>query len=44
MRERSAGVWELIVPAGLDPVTGRRRGIAASVEQLYADWIVGASP
>jgi integrase len=70
MRERSAGVWELIVPAGLDPVTGRRRqvsrifrgnlrearqaraelltevskgrhaGTAATVEQLYGDWIV----
>ena len=28
MRERSAGVWELIVPAGLDPVTGRRRQVS----------------
>lgn len=25
MRERSPGVWELIVEAGRDPVTGKRR-------------------
>jgi integrase len=25
MRERSPGVWELIVQSGIDPVTGRRR-------------------
>jgi len=25
MRERSPGVWELIVEAGHDPVTGKRR-------------------
>ena len=25
MRERSPGVWELILEAGRDPVTGRRR-------------------
>ena len=70
MRERSPGVWELIVEAGRDPVTGRRRqvsrtfrgtlrdakkaraellvevgkgrhtGTAATVDQLYRDWIV----
>jgi hypothetical protein len=25
MRERAPGVWELIVEAGRDPVTGQRR-------------------
>lgn len=70
MRERAPGVWELIVEAGRDPVTGRRRqvsrlfrgslrgaktaraemlvevrkgrhtGTAATVEELFADWIV----
>jgi hypothetical protein len=25
MRERSRGVWELIVQSGIDPVTGKRR-------------------
>ncbi|MFT3854989.1 MAG: site-specific integrase [Ilumatobacteraceae bacterium] len=70
MRERSPGVWELIVAAGVDPVTGRRRqvsrtfrgnlreakqaraellvevskgrhaGSAATVEQLFGEWIV----
>jgi integrase len=70
MRERSPGVWELIVAAGVDPVTGRRRqvsrtfrgtlrdakqaraallvevskgrhmGSAATVEQLFAEWVV----
>ena len=28
MRERSPGVWELIVEAGQDPVTGRRRQVS----------------
>ena len=28
MRERSPGVWELIVEAGRDPVTGRRRQVS----------------
>jgi integrase len=28
MRERSPGVWELIVDAGRDPVTGRRRQVS----------------
>ena len=28
MRERAPGVWELIVPAGVDPVTGRRRQVS----------------
>ena len=28
MRERSPGVWELIVEAGRDPVTGKRRQIS----------------
>jgi site-specific recombinase XerD len=70
MRERSAGVWELIVESGRDPVTGKRRqtsrtfrgnlrdakkaraallaevgkgrhdGTNASVDDLFADWIV----
>ena len=69
MRERSPGVWELIVEAGRDPVTGRSRqvsrtvhgtlrdakkaraellvevgkgrhtGTAATVEELYREWI-----
>ncbi len=25
MRERSPGVWELVVQSGIDPVTGKRR-------------------
>ena len=28
MRERAPGVWELIVEAGRDPVTGRRRQVS----------------
>lgn len=28
MRERSPGVWELIVEAGRDPVTGKRRQVS----------------
>src|SRR4051812_23124194 len=70
MRERSPGVWELIVEGGRDPVTGKRQqvsrvfrgnlrdakkaraellgevgkgrhtGSAATVEELFADWIV----
>ena len=28
MRERSPGAWELIVEAGRDPVTGRRRQVS----------------
>jgi integrase len=28
MRERSPGVWELIVQAGIDPVSGRRRQVS----------------
>ena len=28
MRERAPGVWELIVEAGRDPVTGRKRQIS----------------
>lgn len=28
MRERSPGVWELVVEAGRDPVTGRRRQVS----------------
>ncbi len=70
MRERSPGVWELIVEAGRDPVTGKRRqisrvfrgtirdakivraglltevskghhaGTAATVEDLFQEWIV----
>jgi len=70
MRERAPGSWELIVEAGRDPVTGRRRqvsrmftgnlrdakkaragllvevgkgrhtGTAASVDHLYAEWIL----
>ena len=70
MRERSPGVWELIVQSGIDPVTGRRRqtsrvfrgnlrdakkaraellvevgqgrhtGTKATVDQLFADWIL----
>jgi integrase len=70
MRERAPSVWELIVEAGRDPVTGRSRqvsrtfhgtlreakkaraellvevgkgrhtGAAATVDQLYAEWIV----
>jgi hypothetical protein len=28
MRERSRNVWELVVEAGIDPVTGRRRQIS----------------
>ena len=28
MRERSPGVWELIVEAGRDPVSGRRRQVS----------------
>ena len=69
MRERSPGVWELIVEAGRDPVTGRSRqvsrtfrgtlrdakkaraellvevgkgrhtGTAATVDDLYREWI-----
>ena len=69
IRERSPGVWELIVEAGRDPVTGRSRqvsrtfhgtlrdakkaraellvdvgkgrhtGTAATVEELYREWI-----
>jgi integrase len=69
MRERSPGTWELIVEAGRDPVTGRKRqvsrtfhgtlrdakkaraellvdvgkgrhtGTAATVEELYREWI-----
>src|SRR4051794_18400351 len=31
MRERSPGAWALIVPAGLDPVTGRRRQVSRIV-------------
>jgi integrase len=70
MRERSPGVWELIVQAGRDPVTGKWRqvsrtfhgtlseakkaraqllveasagrhtGTRATMDDLYADWIV----
>ncbi len=70
MRERSPGAWELIVEAGRDPLTGRRRqvsrmfngtlrdakkaraaliaevtkgrhtGTRASVDDLFADWVV----
>ena len=28
MRERSPGVWELVVETGRDPVTGRRRQVS----------------
>ena len=28
MRERSPGVWELFVQAGVDPVTGKRRQVS----------------
>src|SRR4051794_9758780 len=28
MRERSAGLWELVVEAGRDPVTGRTRQVS----------------
>ena len=28
MRERSPGAWELIVEAGRDPLTGRRRQVS----------------
>ena len=31
MRERAPGVWEIIVEAGRDPVTGRRRQVSRSV-------------
>jgi integrase len=70
MRERAPGVWELIVEAGRDPVTGKRRqasrvfrgnlreakkaraellvdvakgrhtGARATLDDLFADWIV----
>ncbi len=70
MRERSVGVWELVVEGGRDPVSGKRHqvsrvfrgslrdakkaraellvevgkgrhtGSAATVEDLFADWIV----
>lgn len=70
MRERSPGVWELIVPAGVDPVSGRRRqvsrtfrgtlrdakqaraellvevskgrhvGTAATMDELFGEWVV----
>ncbi len=70
MREKQPEVWELIVEAGIDPVTGKRRqvsrvfrgtcatrrrpgpccstevekgrhtGTAATVDQLFADWLV----
>jgi Phage integrase, N-terminal SAM-like domain len=70
MRERSPGVWELIVEAGRDPLTGKRRqvsrvfrgnlrdankaraallvdvgkgrhtGAQATLDDLFAEWIV----
>lgn len=70
MRERSPNVWELVVEAGRDPLTGKRRqvsrtfrgtlrearkaraelltevgqgrhsGTSATVDELFADWIV----
>jgi integrase len=70
MRERSPEMWEIVVQAGVDPVTGRRRqvsrvfrgnlrdakkaraelltevshgrhtGSSATVDELFADWIV----
>src|SRR4051794_19773816 len=70
MRERAPGVWELIVEAGRDPVSGKRRqasrvfrgnlreakkaraellvdvakgrhtGVRATLDDLFADWIV----
>jgi len=36
MRERSPGSWELIVEVG----KGRHTGTSASVDHLYAEWIV----
>ena len=33
MRERAPGSWELIVEAGVDPVSGRRRQTAGSLRQ-----------
>ena len=70
MRERAPGVWELVVEAGRDPVTGKRRqasrtfhgnlreakkaraellvdvakgrhtGARATLDDLFADWII----
>jgi hypothetical protein len=37
MRERSPGVWELIVEAGRDPVTGRRRQVSRIFEGNLRD-------
>ena len=37
MRERSPGVWELIVEAGRDPVTGRSRQISRTFHGTLRD-------
>ena len=37
MRERAAGVWELIVEAGRDPVTGRRRQVSRTFHGSMRD-------
>lgn len=50
MRERAPGVWELIVEAGVDPVSGRRRqlsrtfsGSLRDAKQARAELLVEAS-
>lgn len=50
MRERSPGVWELIVEAGRDPVTGKRRqvsrifrGTSRDAKKARAELLVEAS-
>lgn len=37
MRERSPGVWELIVEAGRDPVTGRKRQVSRTFRGSMRD-------
>ncbi len=37
MRERSPGVWELIVEAGSDPVTGKRRQVSRACGGIMRD-------
>ncbi|MDQ6696313.1 MAG: hypothetical protein M3Z46_02505, partial [Actinomycetota bacterium] len=50
MRERSPGVWELIVESGRDPVTGKRRQVSrvfrgglAAAKKARAELLVDAA-
>jgi hypothetical protein len=41
MRERSPGAWELIVEAGRDPVSGRRRQVSRTFNGTLSEANVG---